>query len=55
MQVAVQDARSRAAIELPGLTAQALLRIYQEHAKDKLPLVQELLTKQGLLEVTTKK
>lgn len=49
VQVALQDSRSRAAIELPGLTTQALLRTYQEHAKDKLPLVQALLTKQGLL------
>ena len=46
-QVVVQDARSRAQIELPEVTAQTLLRVYQLHAPDKLPLVTALLQKQG--------
>lgn len=48
-KVVVQDARSRAQIELPDVTAQALLRVYQLHAPSKLPLVTALLQKQGFV------
>ena len=44
-QVALQDARSRAQIELPEASTQALLRIYRTHAPDKLPFVEPLLAK----------
>ncbi|PNH06369.1 ER membrane protein complex subunit 2 [Tetrabaena socialis] len=44
-RVSLQDARSRAQIELPEVTAQALLRIYKQHAPDKLPFVEPMLAK----------
>ncbi|EFJ50259.1 hypothetical protein VOLCADRAFT_73964 [Volvox carteri f. nagariensis] len=44
-KVALQDARSRAQIELPEVTSQALLRIYKQHAPDKLPFVEPILAK----------
>lgn len=33
--------------ELAGLTAQTLVRLYQEQAPDKLPLIKSLLQGQG--------
>ncbi|GIL75572.1 hypothetical protein Vretimale_15176 [Volvox reticuliferus] len=44
-KVTLQDARSRAQIELPDVTTQALLRIYKQHAPDKLPFVEPILAK----------
>ncbi|KXZ47288.1 hypothetical protein GPECTOR_36g15 [Gonium pectorale] len=44
-KVSLQDARSRAQIELPEVTTQALLRIYKQHAPDKLPFVEPILAK----------
>ncbi|KAG2452363.1 hypothetical protein HYH02_003385 [Chlamydomonas schloesseri] len=44
-KVALQDARSRAQIELPEVSTQALLRIYKTHAPDKLPFVEPILAK----------
>ncbi|GFR47411.1 hypothetical protein Agub_g9128 [Astrephomene gubernaculifera] len=44
-KVALQDARSRAQIELPEVTTKALLRIYKQHAPDKLPFVEPILAK----------
>ncbi|KAG2483062.1 hypothetical protein HYH03_018045 [Edaphochlamys debaryana] len=46
-KVALQDARSRAQIELPEVATQALLRIYKQHAPDKLPFVEPILAKLG--------
>ncbi|MEW5300729.1 MAG: hypothetical protein WDW36_003639 [Sanguina aurantia] len=48
-KVSVQDSRSRAQLELPEVSAQSLLRIYQTSAPDKLPMVTALLAKQGLV------
>lgn len=45
LQVSLQDARSRAQIELPEATTQALLRLHGRHAPDKLPLVEGVLRK----------
>ncbi|GLI61847.1 hypothetical protein VaNZ11_004355 [Volvox africanus] len=44
-KVTLQDARSRAQIELPDVSTQALLRIYKQHAPDKLPFVEPILAK----------
>lgn len=44
-KVSLQDARSRAQIELPEATTQALLRLHGRHAPDKLPLVEGVLRK----------
>ncbi len=45
LQVSLQDARSRAQIELPEAATQALLRLHGRHAPDKLPLVEGVLRK----------
>ncbi|KAG1672000.1 hypothetical protein FOA52_013373 [Chlamydomonas sp. UWO 241] len=49
-RVALQDARTRAQMELPDLTAQALIKMYRQHAPDKLHLLEPTLRAQGLLE-----
>eukprot|EP00195_Chlamydomonas_chlamydogama_P009581 CAMPEP_0202894790 /NCGR_PEP_ID=MMETSP1392-20130828/4111_1 /ASSEMBLY_ACC=CAM_ASM_000868 /TAXON_ID=225041 /ORGANISM="Chlamydomonas chlamydogama, Strain SAG 11-48b" /LENGTH=304 /DNA_ID=CAMNT_0049579581 /DNA_START=42 /DNA_END=956 /DNA_ORIENTATION=- len=49
-KVALQDSRTRAQIDLPNLTTQALINIYREYAPDKLPVLQSILEKQGLLD-----
>jgi hypothetical protein len=43
MQVVLQDSLTRALIELPGLTADALMQQYQQHAPSKQVLVHEVL------------
>ena len=48
-QVSLQDSKTRAQIELPDLTAQALIKLYRKHAPQKLPLLEPMLRKQGLL------
>lgn len=50
MQVTLQDSRSRAQIELPELTSQALIKLYRKFAPQQLPLLEPMLRKQGLLE-----
>jgi len=42
-QPVLQDSRSRAQIELPDLTASALMQLYKQHAPDKAPAVQAVL------------
>jgi hypothetical protein len=39
----LQDSLTRALIELPGLTLDALQQQYSQHAPDKLPLVRGVL------------
>jgi hypothetical protein len=43
MQPVLQDARSRAQIELPDLAASTLMSLYKQHAPSKLPVVQTVL------------
>lgn len=45
----MQDARSRAQIELPDLTASAVMRIYRKEASDKMALAQGTLKKMGFM------
>lgn len=43
LQPVLQDGRTRAQIELPELTASALMRMYKQHAPAKVPAVQAML------------
>ena len=49
LQVSLQDSRTRAQIELPDLTTQAIIKLYRQHAPDKLKLLEPMLRGQGLL------
>ncbi|GAX84373.1 hypothetical protein CEUSTIGMA_g11795.t1 [Chlamydomonas eustigma] len=48
-KVSLQDSKTRAQIELPDLSAQALIKLYRQNAPDKLPLLEPMLKKLNLI------
>jgi len=49
IQVSLQDSKTRAQIELPDLSSQAIIKLYRKNAPEKLQLLEPLLRKHGLL------
>jgi hypothetical protein len=45
--VALQDSKTRAQIELPDLTGQALIKLYKQNAPEKLPLLEPFLKREA--------